>query len=394
MSVTERISYIKERLEGKSYWEIWLYVRKMIFIYLHRFRAVNKSLALFAKLSHPLGGIQKDVLYAFYDGSRNVFHSNDSFYAYNSFDMMTFLFLAENKRIERNLRGIYVVIHLGEGSNFWRYSEQSREFGHNGHWRFFNMVIQSLALLPSLTGFCVCSTPQEVRRFWAGHWRTSFPDGYSYYFPTVAHSIRSVFALPENAKGRLESGCEARRQIDRWIELHGQQKRIITITLREYRYFQKRNSNVEAWARFCETIDTDKYCVVVLRDTDAAFDTGVKFGDAILFAVPCFNLQLRLALYEKAYLNLGTNCGCLAAYFYSDCNYLYFMQTVDDDPDYGFASKNEWERAGVIPNKTFAFRYQKGHQKMIWERDSYEVIRKEFDLMTNAMENAQPPDGG
>ena len=376
MSVTERISYTRKRLEGKSYWEVWLYLRKMIFIYFHRFRAVNRTLELLSKLSHPLGGIQKDVLYAFYDGSRNVFHTSDSFYAYNSFDMTTFLFLAENKRIERNLRGIYVVIYLGEGTTFWRYSEQSREFGHNGHWRFFNIVIQSLALLPSMTGFCVCSTPQEVRRFWAGHWRRGYPDGYSYYFPTVAHSTRDVFALPESTNGRLESGCEARRQIDRWIELHGQQKKIVTVTLREYRYF------------------TNKYRVVVLRDTDTAFDTTVKFGDAILFSAPCFNLQLRLALYEKAYLNLGTNCGCLACYFYADCSYLYFTQTVDDDPDYGFASGDEWRRAGVMPSETLAPRYQKGYEKMIWERDSYDVIKREIDSMTNAMENAQLPDGG
>src|SRR5207247_3732084 len=88
--------------------------------------------------------------------------------------------------------------------------------------------------------------------------------------------------------------------------------RLITITLRDYEFMPARNSNVEAWAAFARRLDPNTYLPVFVLDTERTLDpvpTSIEKFDVLREA--SWNVGLRMALYESAWLNLGVNTGPL-----------------------------------------------------------------------------------
>ena len=107
----------------------------------------------------------------------------------------------------------------------------------------------------------------------------------------------------------LRAPEEELRAVDAWTKAHAGSRRVVTITLRRYGYMPRRNSNLLAWIVFARGLDATRYCPVFIPDTNDTIEGLPKeLRDFLVFPEAAWNIPLRMALYERAFLNLGVNC--------------------------------------------------------------------------------------
>jgi hypothetical protein len=200
-------------------------------------------------------------------------------------------------------------------------------------------------------------------------------------FPPIAdhHTqyYRTVNANPGSVTG-FSASVQAHRYIQKWLDRVGVTRKIVCVTLRQYGFDTQRNSNIREWDAFLRRLDHREFAVVVVPDTDHV----AEFLESPLARYPFFesagfDVDLRFALYEKAYLNMWVNTGPgVAATLNPRIRYLMFKILVDD---VGHCSPEFLEMSGFKIGRTpeYASRFQ----KWVWKDDTRDVLQSEFEEM-------------
>jgi hypothetical protein len=149
-------------------------------------------------------------------------------------------------------------------------------------------------------------------------------------------------------------------------------RRLITITLREARYQQPRNSNLAAWASLARSLSAKGYAIAVLRDHDHVSEPlPGDWGTAVALPEAVWNLHWRLALYELAWLNLSVNNGpAFLAILDPHTRFLIFKM-LGDTPE---TSPQHCRRLGFEPGERL--RFMKSHQRLVWDIDEAGVLHE------------------
>jgi hypothetical protein len=81
-----------------------------------------------------------------------------------------------------------------------------------------------------------------------------------------------------------------------------------------------RNSNLPAWVAFARGLDASRYCPVFVPDTNETIE-GLpnELRDFRVFPEAAWNVPLRMALYERAFINLGVNNGPMGLAWLNAC---------------------------------------------------------------------------
>ena len=154
------------------------------------------------------------------------------------------------------------------------------------------------------------------------------------------------------------------------------------MTLRQYAVDPQRNSRIAEWVQFSREIDNERYCPIIVPDTDRALESYSEFASLPVFREAAFNLGLRMALYESAYLNMFVNCGPGSLCILNDkCRYLFFKVSLDDVV---LTSGKTLKAMGFQSGETPSFATE--HQRWIWEDDTFDVLSREFGAMVDIIE--------
>lgn len=155
------------------------------------------------------------------------------------------------------------------------------------------------------------------------------------------------------------------------------ERRPVIIVLREAEHWLQRNSRIEDWIEFARTCGED---VLFLRDSHKAYESFHEF-DTLPEA--SLDINVRLALYERAKVVMSTSNGPMCLPIFSEIPYLDFKLLV---PDYN-PGKPEWIEhcVGVKPGEQFP--WVKPWQRLVWEDDSLPALRRAFDSIREALEN-------
>lgn len=144
----------------------------------------------------------------------------------------------------------------------------------------------------------------------------------------------------------------------------------VTITLRESWYWPHRNSNKEAWLRFAEYLRSAGENVVIVRDTEKAFDNFADFAtdpEASLYTAK------RMALYESAKCNIFTASGPVGLALFSKRPWLQFVKLEDDDSPYKPNTKAFWQDAnGIVAGGQYP--WSTPDQRIVWAADTFDNI--------------------
>jgi spore maturation protein CgeB len=208
------------------------------------------------------------------------------------------------------------------------------------------------------------------------------PDQSVLRFPTpdISHHsgyYRIVNENPELVTG-LSASVEAQRYVRNWLDTFQRDRKLLCVTLRQYRFDPQRNSNLESWAAFLKKVDPAEFAVVVVPDTDQLVGFAPSaLGHYPAFAPACFGADLRFALYEAAYLNMCVNTGPgVAAFLDKKVRCLMFKIVVPNVPHctVEFIKWNGFEIGGT-PKFATPF------QKWVWADDDVDVLWREFTAM-------------
>jgi hypothetical protein len=151
-----------------------------------------------------------------------------------------------------------------------------------------------------------------------------------------------------------------------------------------------RNSQIAEWVSFAETVDPSRFFVVFVPDTNQTLNLPTEIDGHTVFGEAAWNLSLRMALYERAFINLGVNNGPMGlCWLNARTRYITLRMRTEAVPQttLAYISSLGFEPYRSLP---FATRFQ----KLLWdEPDTVDVIRREFNLMTMALEGLQltPP---
>ncbi len=196
-----------------------------------------------------------------------------------TFDFVHFLVRAEQARILEGDKDLHVSIVWGDR----QVTERDRAFSpERKAWRQWNLLPQICRLLPSVSGFSFDKEGVQT-----------LP--YSPPLPVIGKH----FQPSEAAKSVVAQFCKT-------------DKPIVTITLRDSDFQKKRNSNVKEWQKICDWLKEQRYCPVILPDTECVMGGKESGITGHLEYIPgSMNVDLRLALYDRAILNLFTSNGPL-----------------------------------------------------------------------------------
>jgi len=332
---------------------------------------------------------QPDVLYAFYDLEVSA----------PTFDIVAFLALAEIERKKIGCDSLHTVIVPGSNKGFHRkYIEEYLQFGTLNSavdrlsWRVRNLLVPCCWLIPSCRKVTVCASREEAQAFQSSLVRHIFPKGYTVRFPKKYYSFDLMLAAASQGAplSPVRATPQALRYVSDWIQSNTNGRKAVTITLRECMCRRDRNSNLKAWGQFARGLDHDIYCPVIVRDIEAVFrPLPAELEGLTIFSEPCWNIELRAALYELSYLNLFVINGPLALCQYNRrTRYLVFKIIT---PSCSETTEQYIRSSGLEPGSQL--KYATAFQKWIWEDDKLEVIQEAFKEMCDKIEGVpqKPP---
>ena len=311
------------------------------------------------------------VLYAFYDIAMSP----------PTFDIVGFLLMAELDRLERGLDAIHAVIVPAPPTSF---AGVSTPWSGREPWRARNLLLPCCWLLPSCVRGTVARSRAEASTL-AENSEHLFPRGYTIADPVGQHAMRQLLQANVEIWPTLRAPPEPLATVAPWAAKMAQGRRLVTVTLRECSYDQARNSNFEAWSAFLGRLDDSKYLPVIVRDTGAALDPPPPgLEDYPVFHAAAWNLEMRMALYEVAWLNLFVNNGpaMLCVLDQEAACLIYGMWAAPESSFDTPAVRHAvgFEVGGQLPMAT-------RRQRMIWEPDTLEVLEREFHAMAKHLED-------
>ena len=324
-----------------------------------------------------------DTLFAFYDLAGSP----------ASFDILTFLILAEHSRIVKKCKNLHVFIIPGPNEGFSpnalktyqiKSSDQKNANIAYMNWRMRNILVPACWLVSSCNGITVCSSRDEALALESSIVEHRFPENYSVHYPSYNYLMTDLIILANSGVPypSISAPESALNFIKIWLDIHANNRKTIVITLRESSYRLSSNSNLNNWEKFAKNIDTSIFCPIIIRDTEKVFEPLPSgFATAITFPEICFNIELRAALYELCYLNMTVEVGTVTlCMFNKNTKYLLFKRGLT--PGARTDLKNINVELGTQPSICSSF------QKWVWEDDTYEAIEREFHEMVEKIDNS------
>lgn len=318
-----------------------------------------------ATSGHPEISPEK-VLYAFYD--LNV--------ARATYDILAFLCLADIQKEKVGAEYVHVVIVPAENNEF-NVAARGIIDTTEHHWRKRQILLQCCGTLPSCLGVSMTSTKMEADSLLSKA-KHIFPVGYEVDHPVACWEFNHLFdALSETSSiARLRATEKARALVSDFLSQHPVAgKRIISVTLRDSEIKPKRNSKNQSWRQFMSDLDKSAYFIVIVPDTERSWSQNWKVEGTVMFPEACFNVELRMALYELCDINLGVNNGPMHLCALNElAKYIMYKQITED---YAHTSTQSFIDRGFVIGQDFPG--AKDFQYLVWEDDDYDVIRASFE---------------
>ncbi len=317
----------------------------------------------------------RPALYAVYDLGR----------APMTFDVLHFYALAHVWTERSGFAGYHMIFVLGDGDGFRHMTPKDNALDREQKmWRLRHIHLQHAAIARRCLGISFFERRADLAGLLrAVHPQQMFPPKYTVEKPTHAFMLHQLFGMkPTGTENHVfEPTPAALRNVDEWLANRTDGKPPVVMTLRTSKAEPKRNSQIEEWIAAARHMQQRGFAPVVMCDTDvtlAGLDTRL-FEDLPVFGIGGLDVELRLAMYRRAYLNFADNGGPpLLNFFMPDSKLLLFLP-VEKLPEVvtqgglpRMAQLLGVEPYGDFPMATPVCRF-------VWRPDNRDVIIEEFE---------------
>ena len=303
-----------------------------------------------------------------------------------AFDFTHCLAAAELKRRQLGLAAIEVIFVPGPADGLRQEASQYDDVLPVAarHWRVRHILLAMLALLPSVRGYTLCSSREEAAGLISRDAGRVYPEDYRLYLPRQAarRVVHDLAAQGVSVFPMLRAPERARELVAQFLEREVRGRRAIVITLRDYPYTPQRNSRIDNWVRFASSLDHGVYAPIFVFDSETIMHRSeADVGGNIVCEAASWDLEIRMALYEAAWLNMAVMHGPMELCWFSEpARYLVFLE-VDLAP---VGTEAMLIDAGHPPGRDLIF--AKPYQHIVWEGDDLSVLQREFAAMLPRLE--------
>jgi len=335
------------------------------------YRALRR-LKFWGRAARPPAEGKSSTLYAFYDlGVAPI-----------TFDFLWFLTGAEIARERQGLKDIHIAFVPGREDGLRReradYDRAIDAAARRA--RIDNILVPACALLPSVTGVTIASSREQAATLQSDAGVQVFPADYETGAPLYLGAPYCLSAARSDGArvATLRATAFDLQEVNEWLAARGCKGKIVTITLRAYGYMEARNSNLDAWVAFARRLDREQFSIVFVPDTDQVIGgLPSELTPFTVFSEAAINVGLRMALYERAFLNLGINSGPMGLCWLNErTRYLTFKLLTHSVPQ---ATPEYVASLGFALGESLPFATL--WQKWVWEDDELPVIEREFANM-------------
>ncbi|MDC7786766.1 hypothetical protein PQJ75_08535 [Rhodoplanes sp. TEM] len=297
-----------------------------------------------------------------------------------SFDFAATLAAAEIERRKRGLAGIVVIVVPGPHHGVKRETpaHEAVEDPETRLWRLRHELLPMLALLPSVRGHAVCGDRRQAWSLIAEDDRKVYPDGYRVFLPARPE----VAAAREEARRAgtvwplLTASSAGRRAAEEYLSRIADGRRAVVITLRASPLSPRRNSRIDDWIAFAHGLDRDRYVPVFVHDGPPGTAAPAGLADHPVCTAAGLDIEFRMGLYERAWLNMGVLSEPLTLAWYNERARYQVFVPLDAETD---VTARALEDAGHRIGGDIEF--ARPWQQLVWKTDELAAIRLAFAVM-------------
>ncbi len=241
-------------------------------------------------------------------------------------------------------------------------------------WRSNNILLQLCQLYPACSGYGFLPSNAKVDNFIQN--KLVYPARYSSTYKSYAKNYAEIFELIDK---RLFTGFSASQTginyIHQWMSCNDIAGRMVVITLRNYGYDETRNSNIAEWVKFARWVKNEGFTPIFVPDTETCWTSTKELEHFTVFTEPCWNLGLRMAIYEQAFVNFFYSNGTSVIGSLNKKISLIAMCPIIED---SLHQKAEVLNSFGLESGQRRYNFAEKHQFLSWKRDTFENIREEF----------------
>ena len=289
-----------------------------------------------------------------------------------TFDFASYLAAAEVERRLRGLEGINVIVVMGPHGGV-RQETPAYEAAVSRDarlWRIRHMLLPMLAFLPTIRAVSICATREQAEALISTDPRKIYPSDYRVSLPRQPekrviqdHARAGVPIWP-----MFRATDHGRRMVSEYLEREVKGRKTIVITLRNYGFTPQRNSRNADWLAFADSLDPTRYAPIFIHDAETVMQPPpADFSRHLVFDAASVNLEIRMALYETAWLNMAMMAGPMELCWYNErARYLLFI---------------------AVGTAAFDLDFAKPYQRIVWEVDELRVLRREFQRIAPLLDS-------
>lgn len=345
-------------------WFIWrcrqeIYNPKFIIIKI----IANKILLIKKKVKKENTKINNDFLCAIYDLE----------VAPITFNIGEFLCAAELKAIKLKKKGIIFICVPPKYENKFYKSEYDNAISEESKkWRLINIIIpvvnmhaacKSIVLLPDRNMVKMYLNKFEI-----------YPELYDNFNIRYADLTELYIAKLNDFKG-LKAPEQGKLYIRKYFDAMKIKNKVVTLVIRNYEYDKARNTNLIEISKFIKYLEKQGYQPIIIPDTDSAFDIQINIEDKYILRDCCWNVGLRMALYELSFINIFGPGGAGAIMLNNpECTCIMINSIVEES----ISSNSEaYAMAGISKGDQWSFLPKK--QYISYKKETYENLVFEFE---------------
>lgn len=183
----------------------------------------------------------------------------------------------------------------------------------NNVWKLWNIIIGCLPLSPKLKDFVFLKSREDFTKIpWL---ENVYPRGYNLSFNKQPLDLwQELYLQSEDdlSQVTLTAPPEARAIAEGYFRSRNIEGVRITFVIRSQIWDPSRNSNLTEWIKVIRELELRNICVTVIPDSDNPFCIELNNLQRVVFRDPCWDVKLRMAIYESSDLVIGTHGGALA----------------------------------------------------------------------------------
>jgi|GEM_PF-711528 len=310
-----------------------------------------------------------------------------------TFDVMNFFVFSHMWAKRAGAGGYNVVFVAGPGGRFRMSTPKDKALDADEKiWRLRHVMAAHAHIAKSCLGVSTFHRREDFAQLMrAIHPKQLFPPGYTLEAPQTAFMLPVLFdqkPTPDelDAFGPHPS---ALRKVDAWLRNFAPRGRPVTFTLRTSSIETARNSNTGDWLKVAARAREMGFDPIILPDTDLVTQGLDRdgFGDIPAFGIGAIDLELRVALYRRAVINMADNGGpAFINYFMEDSSAVCFLP-VAKLPEVVKSRGGLDRMAALLGVPTGGdFPGATPRRRFVWEADTLDNIMVAFEAAVTDLE--------